>query len=296
MISTSLANICGQDNLAGMFYLCAGSLYCEPISQKSILRFMIECCRKNVTLRNESHYEENVMTEEQKKAIIESGKNYFRTSIIPNHIKNLNKLHLKDFDINPFLINYLSAFLCGDTTPHSMAKALVYPRILGTSVNTSFGQNIQIFISQLAQVAGCASGIEGIDIEFIDAIDGRKKYCQCKAGPQTINKDDVDTILGHFKRLIGKARLDRIALQMDDMIVGVLYGERISANYKTIATTYPVYCGVEFWEHITGDRTFYYQFAKAFGEVVEEDGIDGSSIIMQKIDDIAKEIIEKGGL
>ena len=58
--------------------------------------------------------------------------------------------------------------------------------------------------------------------EFLDnieyALDGRKKYCQCKAGPQTINKDDVDTILGHFKRLIGKARLDRITLQMDDMI------------------------------------------------------------------------------
>lgn len=236
------------------------------------------------------------MTEDQKKAIIESGKNYFRTSIIPNHIKNLQKLHLKDFDINPFLINYLAAFLCGNTDPRSMAKALIYPRILGTSVNTSFGQNIQIFISQLAEVAGCASGIDGIDIEFIDAIDGRKKYCQCKAGPQTINKDDVDTILGHFKRLIGKARLDRISLQLDDMIVGVLYGERISANYKTIATTYPVYCGTEFWEHLTGDPNFYYQLAKAFGEVVEEDGIDGSSLILQKVEELAEEIKENGRL
>ena len=172
----------------------------------------------------------------------------------------------------------------------------MYPRILGTSVNTSFGQNIQIFISQLAQVAGCASGIDGIDIEFIDALDGRRKFCQCKAGPQTINKDDVNTIFGHFKRLIGKARLDHLSLQMDDMIVGVLYGERISANYKTIATTYPVYCGAEFWEHITGDSTFYHQLAKAFGQVVEEDGIDGSSLITQKVKDIANEIIEKGGL
>lgn len=230
------------------------------------------------------------MTEEQKQAIIESGKNYFRTAIIPNHIKNLQKLSLKDFDINPFLINYLASFLCGDTSPLSMAKALVYPRILGTSVNTSFGQNIQIFISQLAQIAGNASGIDGIDFEFVDALDGRKKYCQCKAGPQTINKDDINTILGHFKHLIGKARLDRIPLQMDDMIVGVLYGERISANYKTIATTYPVYCGAEFWEHITGDRNFYYQLAKAFGDVVEEDNIDGSSLIIKKIEDIAMEI------
>lgn len=94
------------------------------------------------------------MTEEQKLAIIKSGKDYFRSSIIPNHIKNLQKLRLRDFDINPFLINYLSAFLCGDTSPQSMAKALIYPRILGTSVNTSFGQNVQIFISQLAEVMG----------------------------------------------------------------------------------------------------------------------------------------------
>lgn len=236
------------------------------------------------------------MTEDQKQSIIESGKNYFRASIIPNHIKNLQKLQLKDFDVNPFLINYLSAFLCGDTSPQSMAKALIYPRILGTSVNTSFGQNIQIFISQLADVAGCASGIDGIDIEFVDAIDGRKKYCQCKAGPQTINKDDVVTILGHFKRLVGKSRLDRIPLQMDDMIVGVLYGERISANYKAIAASYPVYCGAEFWEHLTGDKDFYYRLAKAFGEVVEEDGINGSELILQKIDDIAKAIKEKGSL
>ncbi len=236
------------------------------------------------------------MNKKQKEAIIESGKEYFRTSIIPNHIKNLQKLQLKNFDINPFLINYLASFLCGDTTPKSLAKALIYPRILGTSLNTSFGQNIQIFISQLAEITGSASGIEGIDIEFKDALDGRKKYCQCKAGPQTINKDDVDTILGHFKRLIGKARLDRIPLQMDDMIVGVLYGERISANYKTIATTYPVYCGAEFWEHMTGDKNFYFQLAKAFGKVVEEEGINGSTLILQKVDDIAKEIIQKGGL
>lgn len=121
------------------------------------------------------------MTEEQKNQIVESGKEYFRHIIIPNHLKGLDRLQLKDFSINPFLINYLAAFLCGNTEPESLAKALIYPRILGTSINTSFGQNIQIFISGLAEVAGNASGIDGIDIEFIDALDGRRKYCQCKA-------------------------------------------------------------------------------------------------------------------
>lgn len=238
------------------------------------------------------------MTEQQKQAIIESGKEYFRTTIIPNHLKNLNKLKLASFNINPFLINYLAAFLCGDTEPRSLAKALVYPRILGTSLNTSFGQNIQVFISSLEEITGGASGIEGIDIEFVDAIDGRRKYCQCKAGPQTINKEDIATILGHFKYLMNKSRLDRMGLQFDDLIVGVLYGERdnLSANYKAIDAHYPVLCGAEFWERLTGDNEFYNRLARAFGEVVEEDGIDGSSLILHKVDEIAQEIINKGGL
>ena len=239
-----------------------------------------------------------MMTEKQKQQIVESGKAYFRQIIIPSHLKNLQALKLRDFKINPFLVNYLAAFLCGDTKPESLAKALVYPRILGTSINTSFGQNIQVFISNLAEVAGGASGIDGIDIEFTDAIDGRKKYCQCKAGPQTINKDDIATIQGHFKHLQNKARLDRLSIQYDDMIVGVLYGEadELSGNYKVINSYFPVYCGAEFWEHITGDKQFYHRLAKAFGEVVEEDGIDGSHLIQKKIAEIAKEITDNGGL
>ncbi len=192
----------------------------------------------------------------------------------------------------------MAAFLCGDTTPESLAKALLYPRVLGTSINTSFGQNIQMFISSLEEVIGGASGIEGIDIEFIDAIDGRRKYCQCKASPQTINKDDIATILGHFKYLLNKSRLDKMNLQIDDLIVGVLYGERsrLSAHYKIIDSHYPVFCGSDFWLHLTGDDMFYYRLSKAFGEVVEEEGIDGSQIILNKVNELAKEIVEKGGI
>lgn len=238
------------------------------------------------------------MTEEQKNEIIESGKDYFRTTIIPNHLKNLDSLHLKSFNINPFIINYLAAFLCGDTQPESLAKALVYPRIIGTSINTSFGQNIQNFISQLATIAGTGSAIEGIDIEFVDALDGRKKYCQCKAGPETINKDDIKTIIGHFDTIKRKARLDKLSILGSDLIVGVLYGEKekLSANYKAIDKEYPVYCGADFWEHLTGDKNFYNRLAGAFGQVVEEDDINGSELILNKINEIAHEIKENGGL
>lgn len=232
-----------------------------------------------------------------KKAIIEKGKEYFRSIIIPAHLKNVEKLHLKSFNVNPFLVNYLASFLCGDTSSESLAKALIYPRILGTSINTSFGKNLQVFISSLAEVAGKPSGIDGIDIEFTDAIDGRKKYCQCKAGPQTINADDVATIMGHFGHLQSKACLDRLPLQIDDLIVGVLYGDpsSLSGNYKNIDKTYPVYCGRDFWTHVTGDENFYKRLSKGFGEVVEEEGINGSEIILRKVSEIAAEIDEKGG-
>lgn len=150
----------------------------------------------------------------------------------------------------------------------------------------------------MQEVVGGASGVDGIDIEFVDAIDGRRKYCQCKAGPQTINKDDIATILGHFKHLMNKSRIDRLGLQIDDLAVGVLYGEAdsLSANYKAIDAYHPVLCGPVFWEHLTGDPHFYNRLAKAFGEVVEEDGIDGSALILAKVKEIAGEIRSKGGL
>ena len=58
-----------------------------------------------------------MMTEKQKKQIIESGKTYFRNIIIPNHLRGLQNLKLKDFKVNPFLVNYLAAFLWYGYTP-----------------------------------------------------------------------------------------------------------------------------------------------------------------------------------
>jgi len=89
-------------------------------------------------------------------------------------------------------------------TPYdSIARALVYPRILGTSIATSFGQNIQRFCTEV--LSGFGSAISGVDIEFIDQLDGRKKYCQVKSGPETINKDDIETISRHFLGIKGIA-------------------------------------------------------------------------------------------
>lgn len=229
------------------------------------------------------------MTEQQKQAIIESGKQYFRSIIIPNHLKNLNKLHLSSFDINPFLINYLAAFIKEDSQIIGLAKALVYPYIYDKVIDASSEQDVLSLVSLLQEVTGGASNFDGIDFEFVDAVDGRRKFCQFKAGVKTINKDDIASVLCHFKPLISQPSLD---LQFENLVVGVLYGEKdnLSDYYKTIATHYPVLCGSDFWQHLTGDKNFHARLLKAMGEVLDLGDFEGSELIQAPIEEIAEEI------
>ncbi|KXG44739.1 hypothetical protein U473_12420 [Tepidibacillus decaturensis] len=111
---------------------------------------------------------------------------------------------LSEFNVNPFLLLYNANYLTGNNDAKSVAKSLIYPRVLGTSINTSFGTQFQYFISNT--LSGYVSAIQGLDIEFVDQIDSRRKYCQLKAGPNTINKDDVQTIINHFNGVRNLAR------------------------------------------------------------------------------------------
>lgn len=147
------------------------------------------------------------MTEQQKQAIIESGKQYFRSIIIPNHLKNLNKLHLSSFDINPFLINYLAAFIKEDSQIIGLAKALVYPYIYDKVIDASSEQNVQSLVSLLQEVTGGASNFDGIDFEFVDAVDVlvelNKSYSMISS---TVNLADEDkSTLEEYKKEFGSA-------------------------------------------------------------------------------------------
>lgn len=210
---------------------------------------------------------------EKKKIILENAKKWFKTTIATNHIKNTQKLQdINEFNVNPFLAKYLANFLTGDSGSKSIAKALIYPRVLGTSITTSFGTNIQKFTSDVLSAFG--STTSGIDIEFMDQLDGKKKYCQLKSGPNTINKDDVETIAGHFKNVISLARVNGLSISYDDMIVGVIYGdkEELNGHYRRISSQYfyPVYAGQDFWVRLTGDPDFYFDLIEAIGSVASE--------------------------
>lgn len=233
------------------------------------------------------------MTEQERIEILERAKDFFRNRIAENHKRNTQKLtSLTKFNINPFTHKYLAQFAFGDSTPESMAKALLYPRILGTSIATTFGTQLQFFCNEV--LSSYASTTSGIDIEFIDALDGRKKYCQIKAGPNTINHDDVETILNHFTGIRNLARTNRMIdfNPMFDCVVGVFYGteDSLSVHYNNIARTYPVFVGKDFWHRLTGDEDFYEELINAFAEVAEE--MNSSELVEEIINRLAEEIRE----
>ncbi len=233
--------------------------------------------------------------DEQKVKIIENAQAFFREEIAESHKQNTEKLrHLKEFNLNPFLDKYKANFLTGDNSAISMARALVYPRILGTSINTTFGTKLQKFCSSVLE--GYASTTTGIDIEYIDTIDKRRKYCQIKAGPNTINKDDVKTIDDHFQGIKKLARTNNLSIGLNDLVVGVFYGqpEELSTHYKRIEQTYPVYVGKDFWHRLTGDEDFYRVLTDAIGDVASE--YDGSKLIESVIVDLAAEIRKEFGM
>ncbi len=218
--------------------------------------------------------------------------NYFEKNIFSNHIKASLKQNakLKSYKINPIVVKYLSRVLEGNYSPEGVAKALFYPRVLGTSINTSFGTRIQNMFVDLDIASG--SLIKGMDIEFVDQIDQRKKWCQLKSGPNTINSEDVKPLIQKFTKTINLARTNKAfkGISNSDFIVGVLYGEpnELSTHYKIIDKTHPVIIGKDFWHRITGFPNFYDGLVSELHKSI--DSIDTKDIINEGCKTLAAEI------
>lgn len=234
------------------------------------------------------------MTEAEKREILAKAKDFFREKIVDNHKRNTERLgKLSAFQPNPFLEKYLANFAFGNCNASSIAKALIYPRVLGTSINTTFGTQMQAFCKDV--LSGFASTTTGIDIEFVDQIDGRRKYCQIKAGPNCINRDDITTILHHFDAIRHLARTNGLReFNADiDCIVGVFYGTKndLSTMYRTIDRSHPVYVGKDFWHHLTGDPSFYDELINEIASIATE--VDGTELLNNVIRQLSTEIEEK---
>lgn len=217
---------------------------------------------------------------------------YFKTYIFDNHISSSISFHskLKNYKINPIVVKYLSKVLENDYTPVGVAKALYYPRVLGTSINTSFGTRIQNMFVDLKIAEG--SLIKGMDIEFIDKIDSRRKWCQLKSGPNTINSEDVKPLIKKFTDTINLARTNKAFRNINntDFIVGVLYGnqDELSMHYRLIDQTHPVIIGKEFWHRVTGYPDFYNGLVESLHGLI--DNLDTQDLINKGVEDLAKEV------
>jgi hypothetical protein len=224
--------------------------------------------------------------------IIQEIVEYFKVYIFENHITASINTHskLKSYNINPIVVKYLSKVLENDYTAVGVAKALFYPRVLGTSINTSFGTRIQNMFVDLKIAEG--SLIKGMDIEFTDKIDNRKKWCQLKSGPNTINSEDVKPLIKKFTDTINLARTNKALKNINntDFIVGVLYGEpnELSMHYKVIDKTHPVLIGKEFWHRVTGFPNFYNGLVENLQLLIEN--IDTQDLINLGVEKLSKEI------
>ena len=178
--------------------------------------------------------------------------------IIHNRKKATNKFaKIEEYQINYFLINYLCKFFGEDVNPKTLSKALYYPKVLGTSLTTSFGTNTQKLFVSLNLAKG--SLIKGVDIEYNDKTTNKKVFCQIKSGPNTINSEDVNPIKKKFEKLINLGRTNGEYINNYQCIIGLLYGseDQISQHYKRIDETYPVYSAEKFW-YSTGYEDFYF--------------------------------------
>lgn len=217
---------------------------------------------------------------------------YFEKNVFEKHINTCLKTHskLKSYKINPIVVKYLSKVLDDKYSPEGVAKALYYPRVLGTSINTTFGTRIQNMFIDLNMAQG--SFIKGMDIEFLDKIDNRKKWCQLKSGPNTINSEDVKPLIDKFTSTINLARTNRAftGINNTDFVVGVLYGElsELSMHYKKIDKIHPVFIGKDFWHRITGFPEFYPQLVTALHESIAN--IDTKEFFKIGCDSLANEI------
>ena len=226
------------------------------------------------------------------KALLAEVVKYFEEKIFENHIKaSLGaNAKLKSYNINPIVVKYLSKVLEDNYSPEGVAKALYYPRVLGTSINTSFGTQIQAMFVNLEIAEG--SMIPGMDIEFIDRIDKRKKWCQIKSGPNTINSEDVKPLLNKFTKTINLARTNSALknIRNSDFIVGVLYGElpELSMHYKEINKTHPVIIGNDFWHRVTGHKKFYEKLVTQLHITILN--LDTKNFIEKGCKDLASEI------
>ena len=222
-----------------------------------------------------------------KAAVLKAAEKWIVDDFHTRNLKNIKKLSdINEFTINPILLKYLSRVYHGKHNPECLVRTLIAPRILSTSVTTTFGNRIKPFIiSNFPDVS--KSLLHGVDIEFLDKSkkNPTSGYCKIFAGPHTLNSTTSQNVIENFNNLISKKKLKK-----SDLFIGVTYGEdkELSENYLKIRSKgYKIVCGQDFWNMLTGHKSFYDDLIKSFKSGVDK--IDETALINKIISDLKKD-------
>ena len=123
---------------------------------------------------------------------------------------------------------------------------------------------------------------------------------QLKAGPNTINKGDVEPIVREMNNAYRLLVQNRAGDRLPTFAIGITYGslQEISGHYKKISLSsvggqmnIPIYIGKDFWHRLTGDENFYIDMVGLFVTLFEQE--DYSDLLEQDLSKLAKQIEEK---
>ncbi len=190
-------------------------------------------------------------------ALDEDTKNQVRRifeDFLQRRINTIQRLRLRDFNINPFLFRLLSEQL-GTKDARSIVQFLLRER-LEQGIVTSSGDMFQ----KLALIFCKPTGVEGADL--VKEKEGQTYYIQLKAGPNTVDKDACQII---SEKLRSAQRRHRGAIT----VFGMAYGseEQISSIVQKYLDADMKLIGKAFWEFISDDPDCLQEIYEIAGEV-----------------------------
>jgi len=136
---------------------------------------------------------------------------------------------------------------------------------LSSQEETIFGaflENVAIHTCSIA-LGGIKSGIEGIDLEFIQ--DGKRYIVSIKSGPNWGNSSQIKKLKDYFRKAKIVLRQNRTVKSVV-AVNGCCYGR----DNKPDKGDYFKYCGEQFWTLISGDAHLYLDLIEPLGHKAKQ--------------------------
>jgi hypothetical protein len=197
-------------------------------------------------------------------------------------INTVQRIRLKDFNINPFLFRLLSEQM-GLNDARSILKFLLHERFERGAV-TSAGDMFQ----KLAAIFCEPTGVEGADL--LKRKEGRYYYIyiQVKAGPNTVDKDACIK-LSRDLRSAQRRHPGSIT------VFGMAYGseEQVSNIVRSYLDVDMKLIGKDFWAFISDDPDCLVELYEIAGEVArtfrDKKGRTIAQLLQDKLEQLVKE-------